>query len=330
MKIGIVGAGAIGIWVGTRLAKSGNDVRVLARGATLQAIQTHGLRLREAHQESAARVQTSADGVQLGVVDLLVIAVKGPSLAAAASAARPMIGSETMILPMLNGVPWWFLEGKGDIADPPLQSVDPDGSITANLPLPRVIGCVVHSSCVSPEPGLSVRTMGDKLIIGEPLGGESERLNRLAAVIRDAGLTTQVSAAIQQDVWYKLWGNMTMNPISAITGATCDRILDDPLVEGLVLAVMREAAELGARIGCPISASGAERILVTRRLGAFKTSMLQDVEANRPIELDLLLSAPREIAHRLSMPTPFMDALLGLCRLFGESRQIYTRKALNA
>jgi 2-dehydropantoate 2-reductase len=226
---------------------------------------------------------------------------------------------------MINGIPWWFLDGQGAPFATPLQAVDPDGSITANMPASQVIGCVVHGSCSVPEPGLSVVKKSDRIILGEINGSESGRLERVAALIRESGLPGQVSGVIREDVWYKLWGNMTMNPISAITGATCDRILDDPLVERFVLGIMDEAASLGRKIGCPINESGADRNRVTRRLGAFKTSMLQDVEAGRSIELDLQLAAPREIAQRLGMPTPSMDALLGLARLFGESHGLYPR-----
>ena len=300
-------------------------MRVLARGATLEAIRSYGLRLREADRQIASNVRASADATDLGMADVLVVAVKGPSLAAAARAARPMLGNDTLILPMLNGIPWWFLDGQGELAQPPLQAVDPDGSIAANLPIRNVIGCVVHAACSTPEPGVSVLTMGDKLIVGEPTGSRSARSMHLASILRDAGLNIEVSAAVRQAVWYKLWGNMTMNPISALTGATCDRILDDPLLEAFVLAIMSEAATIGERIGCPITQSGVERNRVTRRLGAFKTSMLQDVEADRAIELDIQLSAPREIAQRLGLPTPCMDALLGLARVFGESRGIYRR-----
>ncbi len=325
MKIGIIGAGAIGIWVGAKLAAAGNDVLVLARGATLTAIETHGLILRDMTREITVRVTASSDPAVLGPVDLLIVAVKGPSLAQAARAAREMLRPATLIAPMLNGIPWWFLDASNSDVHAPLLSVDSDGSIAATLPLTHVVGCVVHASCFSPEPGISFQRMSDRLTVGEPRGGTSERVEKLAALYRGAGLTTHVSEAIRRDIWYKLWGNMTMNPISAITGATCDRILDDPLVETLVLAVMGEAASIGARIGCSIGESGADRNLVTRKLGAFKTSMLQDVEAGRPIELDVLLSAPREIAKRLGMATPYIDSLLGLCRLFGETRGIYRR-----
>jgi 2-dehydropantoate 2-reductase len=325
MKVGLVGAGAIGIWVAAKLAAAGIEVAVLARGAVLAAIRSHGLRLRDASGEISPMAQVCAQASELGSVDVLIVAVKGPALIDAARAASGMIGPHTTILPLLNGVPWWFLEGGTEIGMEPLHAIDPDGVIAMALPSSQVIGCVVHAACNSPEPGVSVIEMADALIIGEPNGAQSKRLIEVAATLRQAGLPVKVSRKIRYEVWYKLWGNMTMNPISAITGATCDRILDDPLVEGLVLNVMREAAAIGARIGCPISQNGSDRNLVTRKLGAFKTSMLQDVEAGRLIELDLQLSAPREIAARLAMPTPFIDCLLGLTRLFAESRGLYQR-----
>ncbi|MDP8986675.1 MAG: 2-dehydropantoate 2-reductase [Pseudomonadota bacterium] len=323
MKVGVVGAGAIGVWIAARLAAAGVDVVVLARGATLEAIRARGLRLRDASGDTTVKV-TAGTGAELGVVDVLVVAVKGPALAGAARAARPMIDPHTIIVPMLNGVPWWFVAG--ELGAEPLQSIDPGGAIERALPSSQVIGCVVHASCSSPEPGLSVPKMTDALILGEPKGAPSERLRTVAVLLGEAGLPVRPSAKIRYEVWYKLWGNMTMNPISALTGATCDRILDDPLVEKLVLNIMHEAAALGARIGCAIPQSGSDRNAVTRTLGAFKTSMLQDVEAGRPIELDLLLAAPREIAARLAMPTPFIDSLFGLTRLFAESRGLYRRE----
>jgi 2-dehydropantoate 2-reductase len=193
------------------------------------------------------------------------------------------------------------------------------------MPIANVLGCVVHGSSSAPEPGLSVLQKGDRIIVGEINGEATARLARVVAMLREAGLPGELSSTIRQEVWYKLWGNMTMNPISALTGATCDRILDDPLVESFVLAVMQEAAVIGRKVGCPISESGAARNRVTRKLGVFKTSMLQDVEAGRVLELDLQLAAPREIAQRLGIATPYIDALLGLTRLSAESRGLYHR-----
>jgi 2-dehydropantoate 2-reductase len=245
-----------------------------------------------------------------------VIAVKAPALPEAATAARPLIGKDTLIVPMLNGVPWWFLADRGER----LSSIDPDAAIEAALPLSQVVGCVVHASCATAAPGVVQHKAGHGLILGEPSGGASDRLNDLVDFFSGAGFAATASPRIQKDIWYKLWGNMTMNPISALTAATCDRILDDGLVEGFVLRIMAEAQEIGARIGCPIMESGRDRIAVTRRLGAFKTSMLQDVEAGRAIELDALLGAPREIGRRVGVETPNMDALYGLVRLFARER----------
>jgi 2-dehydropantoate 2-reductase len=220
----------------------------------------------------------------------------------------------------MNGVPWWFLADR----DPePLRSVDPDGVIASQIPQSRVVGCVVHVSCMAPAPGEIHHKNGNELILGEPAGGPSERLLKIAQALRDGGIVIKESQNIQYDIWYKLWGNMTMNPISALAGVTCDRILDDPLARGFVLSVMEEAKRVGEKIGCPITQTGEDRNQITRKLGAFKTSMLQDVEAGRVVELDALVAAPREIAARVGVETPNMDALFGLARLFFRERGLY-------
>jgi 2-dehydropantoate 2-reductase len=263
------------------------------------------------------------DAAKLGHQDLVVIAVKGPALLQVASAVVPLLGPQTLVLPAMNGVPWWFCKGVAPFGDAPLASVDPQGAIGAAIPLANVIGCVVHASASTPEPGLVDHKMGRGLIIGEPSGGTSERVQRLAGLLERAGFEAKASENVRLDIWYKLWGNLTMNPVSAITGATIDRLLDDPLVREFCSAAMREAAAIGAKIGCAIDQSPEDRHLVTAKLGAFKTSMLQDVEANRPIELDALVSVVREIGQRVSVPTPNIDALLGLTRLFGRVHGLY-------
>ena len=313
MKIGIIGAGAIGGWVGARLALAGFEVSALARGDTLAALQ-EGLLISEGGSTERAKLSATDDAAVLGPQDLLVIAVKAPSLADAAEAARPMIGAETDILPMLNGVPWWFLEGG------PLASVDPDGRIAAALPFDQIIGCVVHAACRRTAPNAIEVAHADKLIIGEPGGETSERLARLFAVLDGAELRPDVTSNVRRAIWYKLWGNMTMNPVSALTLATADRILGNADLKPFILACMAEAAAIGATIGCPIDESGEDRMAVTARLGAFKTSMLQDVEAGRTIELEALVGAPREIGRRVGVTTPNIDTLYALTRLVAESR----------
>ncbi len=319
-RVCIVGAGAIGGWIGAGLARAGCQVSVVARGATLVALQEHGLRLgAEQHP-----VHASSDASELGVQDLVVIAVKAPSLADVARQAGPLIGPDTVVLTAMNGVPWWFFQGfGGNLAGTRLQAVDATGEITAALPAAHVVGCVVHASCSVAAPGLIRHHFGNGLIIGEPSGQQSQRVLALAALLVQAGFSATVSTQIQKDVWYKLWGNMTVNPISALTGATTDLILGDELVRNFVSSVMLEAKEIGARIGIPIEQQPADRHAVTLKLGAFKTSMLQDVEAGRAVELDALVTVVKELGTLTGVATPFTDALLGLARLQARMRGLY-------
>lgn len=326
MKACIYGAGAIGGWIGAGLADAGATLSVVARGATLQALQTHGLRLEQGGQQRHWPVQASANPAELGVQDLVVIAVKAPALVEVARQIAPLIGPDTVVLTAMNGVPWWFLQGfGGGLAGTRLQSVDPTGEITAAIPSTQVIGCVVHASCSLNGPGQVKHHFGNGLIIGEPAGGSSPRLEALLALLLKAGFQASASAQIQRDVWYKLWGNMTVNPVSALTGATTDLILGDPQVRDFISAVMREAKAIGEHIGIPIDQQPEDRHQVTLKLGAFKTSMLQDVEARRSVELDALVGAVRELGQLAGVATPFTDALLGLARLQAQTLGLYPR-----
>ena len=313
MKISIIGAGAIGGWVAGRLALGGHDVSVLARGTTATAL-AGGITIVERGVEAVAHPTIVTDAAAIGAQDMLLIAVKAPALAEAAQAARPMIGAETLIVPMMNGVPWWFVDGA------PLASVDPTGAIAAALPIGQLLGCVVHAACRRPSPARIEVAMLDTVLVGEPKGGLSERATALGKLFRDAGLAGESVPDIRRAIWYKLWGNMTANPISALTLATADRLLANADVRDFTLRCMAEAAAIGAAIDCPISESGEDRLKITATLGAFKTSMLQDVEAGRPIEVEALLGAPLEIAARVGVPAPNLAALHGLTRLMGESR----------
>lgn len=324
MRFAIYGVGAVGGFIGAKLANAGNDVCAVARGATLAALAEHGLRLREADRVQAHRIRASDDPSALGEQDVVVVAVKAPALAAVAGRIGPLVGPRTLVVTAMNGVPWWFFDGFGGrYAGTRLCAVDPDGSIAAGIPSESVVGCVVHGSFSVAEPGFVHHKAGKRLILGVPAGGEPAALLALADVMRDAGLDIDVSAGIQKDIWYKLWGNMTMNPISALTGATSDRILDDPLVNRFCLDIMAEAALIGEKIGCPIAESGEERNAETRSLGGFKTSMLQDVEAGRPVELDALVTVVQEIGRAVGVPTPSIDTLLGLARLHARVRGLY-------
>ncbi len=299
----------------------------VARGPTLQALREHGWRLRQGGELLQSPAQAAEDPRELGVMDLVVLAVKAPALAEVARRIAPLLGAHTLVLPAMNGVPWWFAQAIPALAGPPLRSVDPDGAIAAHIPLAQVLGCVVHASTFTPEPGLVEQRMGQGLIVGEPMGGVTPRVQQLGDLLQRAGFETTLSANIRQDIWYKLWGNMTMNPVSALTGASSDQVLDDPLVRAFCSAAMREAAEIGAGIGCTIAQSPDDRHAVTRKLGRFRTSMQNDVDAGRAIELDALVTVVREIAQRLGIATPNIDALLGLTRLFARVHGLYPAAA---
>lgn len=320
----IYGAGSIGGWIGAGLAGAGCQVNVVARGATLDALQAYGLRIQQGGIVAAHAVKASANPADFGVQDLVVIAVKAPALLGVARHIAPLIGPHTVVLTAMNGVPWWFFQGFGGaLAGTRLKAVDATGEIEALIPAPNVIGCVVHASCSVDEPGLVRHHFGNGLIIGEPSGQLTPRAQALAALLTHAGFNASVSAQIQKDAWYKLWGNMTVNPISAMTGATTDLILADELVRNFVSSVMLEAKEIGARIGIPIAQQPEDRHAITLKLGAFKTSMLQDVEAGKAVELDALVTVVKELGSLTGLATPFTDALLGLSRLHAQVRGLY-------
>jgi 2-dehydropantoate 2-reductase len=337
MKIAIVGAGAIGGYLGACLAATGeHEVSALARGATLDALSSHGWRVREAQANARAGVgagevwqaplaSASDRATELGPQEAVVIAVKSQALPALAPTLQPLIGPQTLIVPAMNGVPWWFCRQVPGWEARTLESVDPGGGIAKALPVEQVLGCVVHMACSSPEPGLVFHRMGRGLIVGEAGGPASPRAQAFVAGLQRAGLDTTLSDNVRQDIWYKLWGNMTMNPVSALTGGTLEQMLQDPLVRQLCSDAMTEAAAVGRHIGCPIEQSPEDRHTLTQKLGAVKTSMLQDVEAGRSIELDAIVGAVREIAQVLALPTPRIDILLGLTRMMASNRGLYPR-----
>lgn len=324
MKVCVFGAGAIGGWIGAGLASAGCQVSVVARGATLETLLAHGLRLNQAGKISSQAVRASANPAELGVQDVVVVAVKAPSLPDVVSQIGPLLGPDTIVLTAMNGVPWWFLNGFGGaLANRRLTSVDPDGMLAAGLPARHIVGCVVHASCSLDGPGLVHHHFGNRLIIGEPSGEKTARVAELAAMLEKSGFEAPVSDQIQKEIWFKLWGNMTVNPISALTGATTDLIMGDDLVREFLSTIMLEAREIGARIGITIDQSPADRHVVTLKLGAFKTSMLQDVQAGKAVELDALVSSVRELGQLTGVATPFTDALLGLARLQARVLRLY-------
>jgi len=320
-KVCIYGAGAIGAWMGVRLARAGCQVSVVARGATLSALQQHGLRCQIDKELLSAPVRASANPAELGAQDLVILAVKAPSLPEVARQIAPLLGPSTVVLTAMNGVPWWFFQGFGEkFAGTQLKAIDPKGEIARAIPAAHIVGGVVHASCSIREPGYAQHHFGNRLIVGEPSAQKTERVQQLVQLLSQAGFETELSAQIQKDIWYKLWGNMTVNPVSALTGATTDKILGDKLVRDFISKVMLEAKEIGARIGIPIFQQPEDRHAVTMKLGAFKTSMLQDVEAGRPVEIDALVTVVQELGTLTGVATPYTDVLLGLARLQARTR----------
>ena len=328
MRICVYGLGAIGGLFAARIARTGRTVSAVARGATLETARREGLALieREGERErrSVVRVEASDRPGDLGPQDLVILTVKTTGLVEVAREIAPLLGPETVVLSAMNGLQWWFFHGMdASLGALRLETVDPGGLLTAAIDPKRVVGCVTHLSSSSPAPAVIRHGTGERLIVGEPGGGAAPRTREIVELLRAAGFEVEPSDRIQRDIWIKLWGNMTMNPVSAITGATADRILDDDLVRGYLSRCMVEAARIGERIGLPIAMSPDERHAITRKLGAFRTSMLQDAEAGRALELDALVSVVVEIGRQVGVDMPAIESLLGLSRLYARVRRLY-------
>jgi 2-dehydropantoate 2-reductase len=312
----VVGAGAVGSLLAAALVQAGHRVSVLARGDTLAAIRANGIRIVAGDAPApTVPVQASDDPAVIGEQDIVVIALKAQALPALAESLRPMIGPSTLVVSAMNGLPWWFLRGRWAQAHSgPLEAVDPGGRVSAMLPAERAIGCVVHLSSATVGPGIVKRGRGNRLIIGAADMHYAHAAREFADVLVRGGFDVEVSENIRADIWAKLWGNMNMNPLSALTGSTADRLLDDPFTHALVLRMMEEADAIGQRLGLSTDMSAPQRLAVTRELGVFKTSMLQDFEAGRPLEVEPILGVFPELGRRVGVPTPFCDAVLGLLR----------------
>lgn len=324
LKVAIYGLGAVGGLIAARLVTAGCDVSAVVRGQTLEAVKQAGLQVDISGKRQTVSVRAEEDPAALGEQDVVFVAVKSPALMQVAAGIAPLLGPRTTVVTVMNGVPWWFFEGNGvPYQGTVLRALDPDRRLANAIPVERVVGCVVHFSSARPEPGLIKLKSGNRIIVGEPDGRNSDRVSELVHILNQGGFQAEASADIRADVWYKLWGNMTMNPVSAITGADTVQILDDPLLSRFCRDVMGEAAQIGEKIGCAISQSAQDRNAMTRSLGAFRTSMLQDAEAGRPLEIDALLTVVHEIGELTGVPTPNVGSLLGLARVFGRAHGLY-------
>jgi 2-dehydropantoate 2-reductase len=313
--VAIVGAGAIGAWLADAFDRAGWRVSLVARGTTLDIIRTEGLRVAQRGEVRTSRPSAgSAD--ELGVHDFVVLCVKAQLLPALALQLHPLIGASTVVISGTNGIPWWFLQNfGGSIANRTLKSVDPGGSQAAAFPQERTLGSVVHASVRVHSPGHAQVVAADRFILGAPGGALPTQIESVVQALRQGGVNAQASGDIRRDVWSKLWGNMTMNPLSALTRSGTSTMLADADVRDLCIRMMEEMQLCARRLDLAVGITAEERIGVTQRLGDFKTSMLADLEAGRALELDPQLGAVVEIAHLLDIPTPFLRAVLGMARL---------------
>ena len=305
MKICIYGAGAVGGLLAAWLARAGHDVSVVARGNHLTAIRQNGLCVVSREKKETFKVKADSDPKQLGPQDYVIVAVKAQSLGEVAAAIGPLIGPETAVVTAMNGVPWWFFDrlgyGEGKLR---LESLDPGGRIARAIPTERVIGCVIHLAASTPSPGVIRHDMGARLILGEPGGRNTARTERIAAALKEAGFEVVLSGFIEKDFWVKLIGNVSFNPVAALTLATADRLIADDYVKAYLIAVMRECLAIGRAVGVDADIDPEARMDMARRLGKFKPSTLQDLEAGKSLEIDGLLTGTLEIARKAGVAAP--------------------------
>ena len=324
MKICIYGAGAVGGLIAGRLAQAGHEVSVVARGAQLTAIRERGLRFVSDGKDFQIKIQASEKPTELGPQDYVIVAVKGQSLPEVAAGIAPLLGPQTSIVTAMNGVPWWFFDrlafGGGKLR---LESLDPGGKIGAAMPTSRIVGCVVHLAASTPEPGLIRHNMGKRLVLGEPGGKNTARTLEIVAALQAAGFEPEANGFIEKEFWVKLIGNMSFNPVSALTLATAERLIADANVKAYMVAIMRECLAIGRAVGVDAAIDPEARIDMARKLGVFKTSMQQDMEAGKKLEIDGLLSGTLEIAKKAGVAAPFTESLAGLARLRAESTGQY-------
>jgi 2-dehydropantoate 2-reductase len=324
MKVAIVGVGAIGGYIGLRLALAGEDVTFIARGANLEALRTNGLRLQmsDGSEEALQRVNATSDYAAAGPQDLVILAMKAHQVESVAADVPKLFSSDTVVVPMQNGIPYWYFHRHGgELAGTRITSVDPTGVIGQNIPAERVIGCVVYPAAELVSYGLVKHVEGNRFPVGEPDGTSSERVKRVADAFTRANLKSPVLEDIRAEIWLKLWGNMTFNPISALSRATLAGICQYPPTRSLAASMMTEAQTIAHKLGITFRVPLEKRIAGAEKVGHHKTSMLQDVEAGRTLEVDALLGAVVELARLTETPTPHLDTVYALSQLLAKNLQ---------
>lgn len=326
MKVCVFGAGAIGGYLAVELALSGQEVCVVARGAHLQAIREHGLKLLIRGREKVAKIAAAEDASVFGAQDVVICALKSHQSYECAAAFAPLLGPDTAVLTAMNGIPWWYFYGAGGrFEGHHLQSVDPGGRQWRAIGPRRAIGCVVEPACEVIAPGIIAHREFNRFIIGEPDGSRSSRVQALSETLAGAGLDAPIRDNIRWNIWLKLWGNVCFNPISALTGATLDRITGEPRLRALCRSMMLECRAVNEALGVQIPADMMERRLTAAgSVVGHKMSMLQDLERGRSLEIDALVTAVQELGRLAGVATPVVDAVLALVQERGRAAGLYT------
>jgi 2-dehydropantoate 2-reductase len=316
MRFAIVGAGAIGAFVGAMLARSGEDVTLIARGAHLKAMQDRGVRVRGSLGEFQAKPAASDDPSTVGPVDVVLLTLKAHSLTAMAPRLSPLIGAETTVVSAQNGIPWWyFYRHVGEWEGTQLDSVDPGGAISRSIDLTRVVGCIVYPSTIIVEPGVVEHIEGTRFAIGEPDGSKSDRCRLIADALIKSGLRCPIRANIRHDMWVKLMGSVAFNPISALTRATLAEIVGNPETRDLASTIMSEAEAVARGLGVDIGISIEQRLDGAEKVGQHKTSMLQDIESGRPPELEAIVGSVVELGTKMGLDLPATKAVYACVKL---------------
>ena len=323
MKICVVGAGAIGGFMAVRLAGAGHDVSVIARGPHLAAIQARGMRLVEADQELVAGDLTATDRIRdLAPQDLVLLALKAHQIAAVVDDVPALFGPDTVMVTLQNGIPWWYFQKLGgEFADRVVETVDPGGVLFTSVDPDRVVGCIAYPAATVAEPGVIRHIEGNRFPVGELDGSSSERVTRISETLTGAGFKSRILSDIRSEIWLKLWGNLTFNPISALTHATLVDICRFPLTRTLAAAMMTEAQAIGERLGVGFRVPMERRIAGAEGVGKHKTSMLQDVEAGKPLEIDGMLGVVVELAEMTGVEVPTLRALYACASLLNKTIQ---------
>jgi 2-dehydropantoate 2-reductase len=324
MKICIYGAGAIGGYIGVLLKNAGADVSLIARGAHLEAIRKEGLKLQIGGGEKAARMPATDDPNELGPQDYVIVTLKAHQAWEVAEQMAPLLGKDTAVVTAQNGLPWWYFYGfEGQHANRRIESVDPGDRQWNAIGPQRVIGCTVYPATEVAAPGVVRHLSGDKFGLGEPRREKTERVQRLSEIFTAAGLKAPVMPEIRNDIWLKLWGNLCFNPLSALTRATLDVVATEPGTRAISRNMMLEAEKIGRRIGVHFRVDVDRRIDGAARVGAHRTSMLQDLDKGRPLEIDAMLTAVQELGRLTEVETPYIDSVLALVQQMARVAGLY-------